>query len=162
MSDDEETTLNVKGLDQLIRLLGVQPPTVRVGVLGDKAARNGSGPNSGNTNAEIGAFHEYGTTKLPQRSFLRVPIAEHLEHKMESAGAFDEGTLKETMASGTLLPYMKKVAILCESIVLGAFDSAGYGKWKASDMSRKKNAQTLVETQQLRNSITSEVKEGSG
>ncbi len=162
MADDEETTLEVKGLDKLIRLMGVTPPSVKIGVLGSKAARGADTNASGLNNAEVGAFAEFGTVNAPQRSFLRVPIAENLEKRMESAGAFDEDTLKETLAAGTLMPYMKKIAVLCESIVLGAFASSGYGKWRPSNMSGKKNKQTLVETQQLRNSITSEVKEGQG
>lgn len=164
MSDDEtETTINVQGLEDLIRVMSAKAPVARIGVLGDKSARDASkGGKLNPTNAEIGAAHEFGTEKLPQRSFLRVPISEHLEKKMEEAGAFDADVLSDAIKSKTLVPYMKKIAVLGESIVQEAFDTGGFGKWPESDMTRKKNHQTLVETKQLRDSITSEVREAGG
>lgn len=167
-------TINVKGLDQILKALKAKPPVVRVGILGEKTQRvegkttltfsevqNLKKPRRGAdvpTNAEIGASHEFGTSKLPQRSFLRMPLADRLQKEMESAGALDEKVLKEVIRSGSVVPWLKKIAVLAEGIVLGAFDSGGYGKWKPSDMRYKTVHQTLVETQQLRNSITSEVK----
>lgn len=158
MSDEDETTLDVRGLDALIKVTGAKSPSVRVGILGGKAARNQDN-SSGVNNAEVGSFHEFGTSELPQRSFLRVPIADHLEKEMERAGAFDEDVLSAAMKEKSLVPYMKKIAALAEEIVLQAFASGGFGKWRPSNMEHKKNAQTLVETHQLRDSITSEVKE---
>lgn len=157
MSDEnEETTLNVKGLDQLMRALKQEPPKTRVGILGSNSSRNSKSANSPN-NAEVGAFHEFGTTQLPQRSFLRVPISEKLDKALEYSDAFSEDALKEVLAASSLVPYMKKVALIAEGIVVGAFASGGYGKWQPSNMKYKTNHQTLVETTQLRDSITSEV-----
>lgn len=153
MSDVE---LNVKGLDQLIKALGSKQPIAKVGILGGKNARSTAGVNS---NAQIGAWHEFGTTKTPQRSFLRAPISENLQKEMEAAGALDKDVLAEVIARGSVVPWLKKVAVMAEGIVADAFDTGGFGKWKPSNMTRKQNHQTLVETQQLRNSITSEVKE---
>lgn len=153
MSDD--VTLNVANLDKLLKALGQKQPVARVGILGTKNSRTGKV----NSNATVGAAHEFGTSTLPQRSFLRVPITDNLQHECESAGAFDKDTLKAVIAQGTVIPWLKKIALIAEGIVIGAFDTGGYGKWKPSNMTHKKNKQTLVETQQLRNSITSEVKE---
>lgn len=156
--------IKTPGLDKIIKALGVKAPKARVGILGDDSIRGAGEGNtqkkqSGPTNAEIGAAHEYGTSELPQRSFLRVPISEHLAKRLEQAGLTDKDTLKQVIAQGSLLPWLKKVAIEAEGIVAEAFDTGGFGKWKPSNMDNKKNHQTLVETQQLRNSITSEVKE---
>lgn len=165
MSDESETTLEVKGLDALIKVLKSKVPETKVGILGQKASRGISFPKNPKTkvpnlnNAEVGAFHEFGTSKVPQRSFLRVPIAENLDKRMESSGFLTKEVFEETLKSGTIVPYMKKLGILCEGIVREAFDTSGFGKWKPSNMDQKKVKQTLVETQQLRNSITSEVKE---
>ncbi len=52
---------------------------------------------------------------------------------------------------------MKRIAIVALDVVLGAFATGGYGKWKPSNMEHKKVHMTLVETQQLRNSVTEEV-----
>lgn len=153
MSDVE---LKMTGLEKLAKALKVKPPVARIGILGSNSSRTGGGAS----NATIGAYHEFGTSNLPQRSFLRIPISDNLEKEMESSGALDKDTLKAVIAGGTLLPWVKKIAILAEGIVAGAFDTGGYGKWRPSNMAYKANHQTLVETQQLRNSITSEVTEG--
>lgn len=155
---DEAATLEMKGLDKLIKALKAVPPQIRVGILGDKSARTTPTSKQAPTNATIGAAHEFGTSKLRQRSFLRVPISEHLAAKMENSGALDKDVLAAVIASGTIVPWAQKIAVLAEGIVAEAFDTGGFGKWKPSDMSKKKNSQTLIETQQLRNSITSEVK----
>lgn len=157
-------TLKTPGLDKIIKALGGKPPKARVGILGDKAVRGANEQGevkseSGSTNAEIGAAHEYGTSKLPQRSFLRIPISENLQKYLQKAGLTDKDTLKQVIATGSVVPWLKQVAVTAETIVIDAFDSAGFGKWKPSDMTKKTNHQTLVETQQLRNSITSDVEE---
>ncbi len=148
-------TINVKGLDGLLKALKAKPPLARVGVLNDKDTRKDS-----SSNAEIGAAHEYGTTRLPVRSFLRIPITEHLQAEMEVSGLLDDDILKEVIKSGSVIPWLKKVAIMAENVVFDAFDSGGDGKWPAwSDPNYTNNTgMILVDTQQLRNSITHEVK----
>jgi len=158
------STLKTPGLDKILKALGGKPPKARVGILGDKAVRGaseegGEKMQSGATNAEIGAAHEYGTSTLPQRSFLRIPISENLKNKLANAGLTSKDVLKQVIATGSVVPWLKLVAAEAEGIVLEAFDTGGFGKWKPSNMTGKTNHQTLVETQQLRNSITSEVDE---
>lgn len=155
----ETVELKMDGLEKLIKALKKKPPLARVGILGGKATRGAGLSKSAVNNAEVGAFHEFGTSKLPQRSFLRIPISDNLDKRLQSSGALDKNVLQEVIASGTVIPWLKKVAVIAEGIVADAFDSGGFGKWQPSDMSRKDNHQTLVETTQLRNSITSEVKE---
>lgn len=151
-----DVTLDIKNLEQLLKALKGKIPIARVGILGDKNPRTGGGAG----NATIGAAHEFGTSTLPERSFLRVPISDQLSKRLESSGAFDKDVLAEVIKLGNITPWLKKVAVLAEGIVADAFDSGGFGKWPPSDMRRKQNQQTLIETQQLRNSITSEVKDG--
>ncbi len=146
-------TLKNKGLKQLVKAFKTMPE-IRVGILGGKAMREDVGPS----NAQIGAAHEYGTKKLPQRSFLRVPLTDNLDRFLGRSGAFDRTTLEQVIREGTIRPWCVKVAIVAEAVVADAFATGGNGKWKPSDMTHKKVHQTLVETQQLRNSITSEVK----
>ena len=156
---DETVTLKVKGLDQLLKALKAKPPVARVGILGDKGLRTNE--KSFQTNAEIGAAHEFGTSTLPVRSFLRVPISENLQKQMQQSGALDKSTLSEVVKQGSVLPWVKKIAILAEGIVIDAFASGGFGKWPAwKDPNYTNNTgQLLVDTKQLRDSITSEVKE---
>lgn len=157
MSDDT-VEFNKSGLEGLLKALKAQGGVAKVGILGQSNARSGKGSNS---NATIGAAHEFGTSKLPQRSFLRMPISDHLPKELEKAGAFTEDALKQVMKSGSFLPYVEKIAITAVSVVMVAFDSNGYGTWaalKPATLEHKKIKQTLVETQQLRNSISYEIK----
>lgn len=155
-------SLKIDGLNSIIKALSGKKHKIKVGILGSDSAR-GEGSSSGQkkskgpNNAEIGAAHEFGTEKLPERSFLRVPIANDLPVRLKELGLSDKDTLKKIIETKTFLPWLKKISILAESVVLESFDSGGNGKWKQSDMRYKKNKQTLVETQQLRNSITSVV-----
>jgi hypothetical protein len=169
--------LNMKGLDDLLKAIK-SPPIVRVGILGGKNQRSekqhahgpqktlsmGSQyalPTIGPSNAEIGLKHEYGSAKegLPIRSFLKEPITDNLQKYLDVAGAFSPGAVKRIIQARSLSLFMKKVGIIAETIVQDAFQTGGFGKWKPSNMKYKKVQQTLVETQQLRNSITSDVKE---
>ena len=157
MSDD--TTLSTKGLDKVLKALKGKLPITRVGVLGGKDIRQD--PKSP-SNATVGAAHEFGTETVPQRSFLRIPIADQLDAYLDHSGAFDPDVLKQVVAEGSIAAWMRKVGIVAETIVHDAFDSGGFGKWRPlsnATKKRKKNNQILVETQQLRNSITSDVVE---
>lgn len=155
MSDTIE--FDKRKLDQLIKALKGKLPVARVGVLAGKTQRQDGDLN----NATIGAKHEFGdpSEDLPVRSFLRVPISEKMQKYLEKSGAFTEDALKKVIQDGSIYNYIQKFGIVGEAIVQDAFDSGGFGQWKPSIMKFKKTKQTLVETQQLRKSITSEVKE---
>lgn len=171
-----ETTLNTKGLDQIAKALTKNLSRVRVGILGGKNTRNstpvggrsfnatkGSPPKgqlSAVNNASLGAIHEFGGPKMPMRSFLRIPIADNLQKYMDKSGAFTQEALKEVLNTGNMTPWLEKIGIIAEGIVADAFDTGGFGKWPAWKTKGYQNntGQILVDTQQLRNSITSEVK----
>lgn len=181
MTKNDTFTLDVSGLDSLLKTLKAKPPTARIGVLGDKNTRKAAPSeisheglmrkktatkgkkNQASTNSEIGAAHEYGAPArgLPQRSFLRVPLSDLLNKELENSGALSVNETKEVLRVGSVLPWLRKVAVVAEGIVRGAFDTGGYGKWlawKNANYSNNAN-QILVDTTQLRDSITSEVKE---
>lgn len=148
----ETVELDTKKLDQLIKAFKVIPEG-KIGVLGSKNGRKDDG-----SNATIGAKHEFGQDGMPQRSFLRMPLTENLGEYLENSGTFNEEVLKQVIKEGSIVKWVKEIMIVCEHVVADAFETSGFGKWKLSNMKYKKNHQTLVETQQLRNSITSEVK----
>lgn len=157
---EEAFTINVKGLAQLAKALKKEPAKLRIGILSGHAGRVSK--TGGLNNAEIGALYEFNDGNNPNRpggSFLRVPLADKLGKALEAADALTERTTAAVIESGTIVPWLKKVGVVAEAIVQGAFATGGYGKWKPSDMTRKTNSLTLVETTQLRDSITSEVKE---
>lgn len=150
---NETIELNTKNLDKFLKALKGKLPVARVGILGDKNSRDGKI----SSNAEIGLQHEFGSSKLPMRSFLRVPISDNLKRYLENSEAFSKEVLKKVIQESSLAEWVAKIGIIAETIVADAFDSGGFGKWKPSNMTNKQNHQTLVETQQLRNSITSDV-----
>lgn len=159
---DEAFTLKITGLDQLVKALKVKAPVARVGILGDKTVREPSeGEQKTLTNAEVGAAHEFGTSALPKRSFLIEPIRDNLDKEMMKSGALDKQVLADVVKQGSVVSWVKTIASLAEGIVLDAFDTAGFGKWKAwKNLNYTNNAgQILVDTKQLRDSISSEVKE---
>ncbi len=145
-------SLNTKKLDSLIKAFK-NIPKVRVGVLGDKNSRGGGDK----TNADIGVIHEFGNDGMPVRSFLRMPISDHLEEYLENSGDFDPDALKKVIAEQSLHEYMARIGRIAETVVAEAFASGGFGQWKPSNMEYKKVQQTLVESQKLRDSISSEV-----
>lgn len=156
--------LNIQGLDQLVKALTAKPVVARVGILGSsnhfaQLKQGQSQPAHAVTNAEIGAVHEFGTSKIPQRSFLRIPISDNLNREMDRSNLFDQDVLKDVIESGSVVPWVKNVAIAAEGCVLDAFNTGGNGKWPAWKNPNYENntGQLLVDTQQLRNSITSEV-----
>lgn len=143
----KDVELNTAGLEAFMRMLK-KLPTVQVGVFGD------------GRNARVGAAHEFGTDKLPVRSWLRMPIAEQMPKRLKSAAMLNRDAFSKMMREGSIMLLMKKIALLAEDVVLGAFDTGGYGRWKPSDMRYKRVQQTLVETKQLRDGVTSRVVEG--
>lgn len=153
MNDD---TIEYKdlGLKKLVQIFNGRMPTARVGILGNTTGRDGQ-----LTNAQVGAFHEFGTSKLPIRSFLRVPILENFRRFLYKSNQFTPGKLKEVVAAGSARKWVEIIGVIAEDVVAEAFATGGFGKWKPSNMKFKKNHQTLVETQQLRDSITSDVKD---
>jgi hypothetical protein len=147
--------LKMEGLEKFLKALKSKPPVARIGILGGGTREEGK-----LTNAEVGAAHEFGTSKLPVRSFLRMPIADQLPKRLQNLGAVSKDTLKKVVQEKTLIPWLERIAIEGVATVNTAFDTRGFGAWIPSDMTHKAVKQTLVETQQLRDSITYDVKEG--
>lgn len=165
MSDEDLKGFEFKdmGLKALIAAMKTTPK-VKIGVLGGKSARRPEASIEGTpkqplTNAEVGQIAEFGTEHTPVRSWLRMPLIKHLQSYMDKAGAFKKEVVIKILETRSLTPFMGKVGLTGERVIADGFDSGGFGEWPESDMRYKKNHQTLVETQQLRNSVTSEVEE---
>ena len=153
MSDDT-VHFDAKGLEKLIKAFKGNLPSVRVGVLSGKMSRNGA-----TTNAEVGAAHEFGTSTLPRRSFLRVPISDNLQKYLDASGLLTQKAITQVIKTGTIIPWMKEIGIVAERIVQEGFATGGFGKWAKWKTKGYENntGQVLIDSQQLRGSITSEV-----
>lgn len=161
MSSFVSDTVELKGLDQLVRALKASPPVIKIGIMG-----GGSHPTKGKSgkapsNAEVGAAHEFGAPArgLPQRSFLRVPLTTNLNKELESSGLLDADKLAEVIKQGSIRPWVDQVSIVALGVVDDAFETSGDGQWPTwcRDGYSNGGGMLLVDTGSLRESITSEV-----
>lgn len=152
---DESSTLSTKGLDKILKILKSNS-VVNVGILGNGGGRSNGGP----TNAEIGAWHEFGTSKMPRRSWLRDPLMDNLDKKLKDQNLLDPASIKKIIADKSPVSLLEKIGIIAESIIAEGFRSDGFGKWAPWSPGYDNNTgNILVNTTQLRNSVTSEVVE---
>lgn len=152
MSKSLKVKYENKELRDILKAFKEKVADIRIGVLGKNTNRDGEA-----TNAEVGAYHEFGTSKLRRRSFLRQPLTTEYNKTLKKSGAFDKKTIEKIREEKTLFSFSKKLAVLGVETVLKAFDSGGFGKWEKTK-GENNTGQTLVDTQQLRNSIVEEVK----
>lgn len=157
----ENDTIELKGLDQLLKALKAKPPQIKIGVLGNTSRAPKHGDKKIPSNATIAAVHEFGAPgrNIPQRSFLRIPITENLNKELAKSGLINEDHLKEVIKQGSILPWAESVAVVALGIVDDAFETQGNGKWPGWSNPNYTNegGTLLVDTGQLRQSITKEV-----
>lgn len=156
--------LNIDKLLELERETGIRYVT-QVGILGDKAARFNTDQKTGTaatseslTNAELGLIQERGSISrhIPARSFLQMPLFLKLDKNLSSL----KKLILRGIEVGDLRIAYRDLGILAENIVQQAFGSGGFGHWlpnKPSTIARKKSSQPLIDTGQLRRSISSRV-----
>lgn len=146
----ESDNFDLRQLDKLIKGLK-STPKLRVGILGDSK------------NATIGAVHEFGAPAkgIPQRSFLRIPISEHLEKELEQSGLLNKERLAEVIKTGSMKAWVEQVGVCAVAVVDDAFESSGDGKWPKWKQKGYMNqgGMLLVDSGQLRQSVHYEVTE---
>ncbi len=110
--------------------------------------------------ATVGMAHEFGTSTIPQRSFLRMPLTMFLEKRLAARSDFNDDAMKEVIKTQKFGPWLKKIAQTSLEVIDESFSTGGWGSWvpdKPSD--HKKTDQILVETGKLRGSIKTEIVE---
>ena len=110
------------------------------------------------TNAEIGLTHEMGSMArhIPRRSFLEMPLSLKMPAYAKTFGA----ALVKALDEGDIRPAFINLGIKGEQVVQLAFASRGFGNWPGnapSTIARKGSSSPLIDTAQLRRSITSDV-----
>jgi len=152
-----EIKYDLKKLDNFVRGLS-QNYYLKVGIMGSKASRRGDG-----TNPTIGSKHEFGsfTDRIPRRSFLRMPLFMKTEQILRDASKHS----LQALAAGNFKQVFVNLGIACETVIGMAFDTRGFGTWKALsartiELKIGKNPAPLINTSQLRRSITSKVEDG--
>ena len=138
----------------------------RVGIMGSGSARGAKNLKQAYkilekgetlTNAQIGLWHEFGTTRMPMRSFLRMPLNYKFHDYLKKSRGIKTTVLQRCYEERSLEFLFWRIGVIARTVILDAFSSGGFGRWaplSAYTLSRKKVNQILVETQDLRNSIT--------
>lgn len=113
---------------------------------------------NGMTVIQVGAVHEYGSLDgtTPQRSFLRVPMYTNRDKIKKMI--FNEYT-KVINNKSEVMPALHRLGAYGEGISKASFRKNDWEPIKASSQKRKGDSKTttLVDTGQLRQSITSVV-----
>lgn len=143
MSDVE---FKMDGLNAFVKTLKSNSAVARVGILQDPKL------------ATIGSFQEFGTSTIPVRSFLRVPISDHLASKMENSADFTVGDLTAVIKTSSLDPWLQIIGKMGMEISKESFDNAGFGQWK-QDKSQIEHHSPLKKTGALQDSISFDIKE---
>jgi hypothetical protein len=150
----------------------------RVGILGNKTSRTNavqitSGKRKGEfkagkteshmTNAEIGLLMERGRLsepRIPARSFLEMPLVlmshKLLEDKREIWSVFKGGPETRSRLKSAYV----KLGQVAENLIQDAFETGGFGLWdpdRPSTIAKKHSSRPLINTAQLRRSISSDV-----
>lgn len=102
----------------------------------------------------IGATHEYGAGKNPERSFLRVPF----DDKKDEIGAqITQQFIAIAEGRRDAVVSLSRVGIAAVNIVKEAFRTGGFGKWPKlapATVAAKGFDDILEDTRVLRNSIS--------
>jgi len=154
-----EVKHNLTGLNNFVKGLS-KKYYVKIGVLGKDASREGE--NFEVDNAAIGAVHEFGSFSgnIPKRSFLRMPLFMKTSEILESVRKHSQIAL----GTGNFRQVLVNLGIACENVIDKAFETSGFGTWpklKNKTIKKKigKNPMPLVNTEQLRRFIISQVEE---
>lgn len=178
MMEDQNFRFDDGGLQRLLKVLEGDR-SVRIGVFGgahpakrkEAGAQQKIGADRGRagarkmgrtaadtTNAEVGFLMEYGAPgrKIPARSWLRMPIITRIQDIVKGASR----GFGEAVAAGDQLKFLTLLGVQAEAWIERAFDTRGFGSWapnKESTIARKGSDTPLIDTGQLRRSVTSMV-----
>lgn len=135
----------------------------RIGILGSKDNRSGKGSDEDFSNATIGLKQEFGIDRIPARSFLRFPLQHEAKSIIKSFDKQAEKYEKSLIGGKFINQLLKELGILGENAVQKAFETGGFGQWKPNSpvtITMKGSDKPLIDSAQLRKSITSEVVDG--
>lgn len=161
---------NLDELNNLISILNTKY-TLRIGILGS-AAKAVHDKESALTNAQIGTFHEFGTDKLPRRSFLEDSIKFKLNMKTNNLSSLKKAAFKAFFIQKKPVLFFRTLGAKCLEAIEDGFATNGFGLWaplsenyrqrkiKKAKGKEKKFAQAiniLTDTGKLRHSISMKV-----
>lgn len=125
---DKNVKADLSGLEDLLRALKGEY-FLRVGIIGSKATGSHDS-ESGKTNAEIGTFHEFGTTKMPRRSFLEDSLKYKLNPTTKEFKQLKKGIFKFVFLKKSPKDFLQDLGAKCLEIIEEGFATSGFGMWK--------------------------------
>lgn len=157
-----DTDRGARALAESLRALG--KARVRVGVLADapkktgtRTGKRGRQIQQAATLAEVAAAHEFGTDKIPQRSFIRATV-----DLKAAVIAAEQEKLAAQVVDSKITPEvaMERLGAAVQGMVQVRI-AEGIGPALApATVARKGSDKQLVDTGQLRSSVTYQVLQG--
>ena len=136
------------------KIRGMNGARAEVGFFKALAGRRNKRAQRNLTNPKLAFWLEFGTSKMPARSILRMPLMTKL---FAAVKGVDWIGLIMRKGVGHALGVLGAKA---EGVIHQAFKTGGWGMWrplKKFTIRRKGHATILVETRQLENAVTSRV-----
>ena len=118
---------DVSELEKLLKSLKTNY-FLRVGILGTKA-KNEHDKDSSLTNAEIGTFHEFGTSKMPRRSFLEDSLKFKLDFNTNDLKPLKKLAFNTFFIQRKPQKFFTVLGAKCLEIIEEGFATNGFGKW---------------------------------
>ena len=149
MSSLEDNLKSLQGYAKAIN--DVKNKSVYVGLPKEKATKN---YEDGASIIEIGAVHEFGMDNIPQRSFLRVPFAEN----KKEIDAFIQKRFEMSGKEIAPIKALEQIGVFAEGISKRSFVENDWVANSPFTIAKKGSSSPLIDTGNLRNSITSIVR----
>lgn len=119
---------DLSGLEGLLKNLKDEY-SVKIGIIGSDAKQQHDN-KSGLTNADIGTFHEFGTKRMPRRSFLEDAIIRKL-FSPEKMKDMKKILWKQFFVKNAAKKFMQDIGDAALLAIEEAFATNGFGKWKS-------------------------------
>lgn len=131
--------------------------SVKVGVLNNKphiTSGNVGKPSIGM--ADLAEIHEYGTTNIPERSFLRASLRQNESNYVD---VLERGLFTVLSGDMSIDRLKHKLGLIAHRDVVNYISTANFTPLKTSTIKRrrKKSNRPLIDTGGLRNSLSFEV-----
>ena len=148
-----EENFKVKAdIDELERLIKTLKGGyfLRVGIIGGKAGAQHD-KDSGQTNADIGSFHEFGTKKMPRRSFLEDSLKLKLNFNASQFAEMRKQLFKQVFQKNTPEIFLQNLGVKCLQVIEEGFATNGFGLWKplSKNLKEKRDKDVLTNLAKL-------------
>ncbi len=152
MSQVRDKDRGWKKLGSMLKRQAHRGPHVKVGVLGPDAEAAHADDNL--TVVEVASFHEFGRGNNPERSFIRSTFDGN-----RKAYATMMRKLADKVITGKMQPKMALgvVGMKVQSDIQKRIETGIAPPLKAATIARKRSTKPLIDTGQLKNSVTYQV-----